>query len=94
MRQLLTESLLIALMGGALGLGMALAGVKALVSLLPADFPRAHEIHVSAPVFLFTFLVSAATGILFGLVPAIQASRTDPREGLHKGGRQPLAADA
>jgi predicted permease len=86
-RQLLTESLLIAFMGGALGLGIAAGGVKALVSLLPADFPRLHEIHVNAPVFAFTFLVSAATGILFGLIPAIQASRTDPRQGLHEGGR-------
>jgi predicted permease len=86
-RQLLTESLLIAFVGGALGLGMAAGGVKALVSLLPANFPRSHEIHVSAPVFAFTFLVSAATGIVFGLVPAIQASRTDPRRGLHEGGR-------
>jgi predicted permease len=86
-RQLLTESLLIAFMGGALGLAMALVGVKALVSLLPANFPRAHDIHVSAPVFLFTLLISVGTGILFGLAPALQASRTDPREGLHKGGR-------
>ncbi len=86
-RQLLTESLLIALLGGGLGLAMAVGGVKALVSLLPADFPRAHEIHVSAPVFAFTFLISAATGILFGLIPAIQASRTDPKRGLHEGGR-------
>ncbi len=81
-RQLLTESLLIALLGGALGLAMAVGGVKALVSLLPADFPRAHDIHVSAPVFLFTFLVSVATGILFGLAPALQASRTDPQAGV------------
>jgi predicted permease len=85
-RQLLTESLLIALLGGGLGLAMAVVGVKALVSVLPADFPRAHEIHVSAPVFLFTFIVSGATGILFGLMPAIQASRIDPRQGLHEGG--------
>jgi predicted permease len=86
-RQLLTESLLIACVGGALGLAMALVGVKLLVSLLPANFPRAHDIHVSAPVFLFTLLISVGTGILFGLAPALQASRTDPREGLHKGGR-------
>jgi predicted permease len=86
-RQLLTESLLIACLGGALGLAMALVGVRLLVSLLPANFPRAHDIHVSAPVFLFTLVVSVATGILFGLAPALQASRTDPREGLHKGGR-------
>ena len=86
-RQLLTESLLIACVGGAVGLAMALVGVKLLVSLLPANFPRAHDIHVSAPVFLFTLVVSMATGVLFGLAPALQASRTDPREGLHKGGR-------
>lgn len=86
-RQLLTESLLIALLGGLLGVGMAVGGVKALVSLLPVGFPRAHEIHVNAAVFLFTFFVSAAVGILFGLIPAIQASRADPKSGLHEGGR-------
>lgn len=86
-RQLLTESVLIALAGGALGLATAMGGVKALVSLLPADFPRVHEIHVNAPVFAFTFLISAAVGIVFGLIPAIQASRTDPKQGLHEGGR-------
>lgn len=86
-RQLLTESLLIACVGGVLGLTMALVGVKLLVSLLPANFPRAHDIHVSAPVFLFTLLISVGTGVLFGLAPALQASRTDPKEGLHKGGR-------
>ncbi len=86
-RQLLTESLLIASIGGALGLVLAVAGVKALVLLLPANFPRAHDIHVSAPVFLFTLAISVGTGVLFGLAPALQASRTDPKEGLHKGGR-------
>ena len=86
-RQLLTESILIAFVGGAVGLILAAAGVKALIALLPSDFPRVHEIHVSAPVFAFTLIVSAATGILFGLIPAIQASRTDPRRGLHEGGR-------
>ena len=86
-RQLLTESLLIAFLGGGLGTAMAVGGIKALVSLLPADFPRAHDIHVSAPVFAFTILVSVATGILFGLAPALQASRTDPRQGMHEGAR-------
>jgi predicted permease len=86
-RQLLTESLLISFVGGAVGLALAWAGVKALASLLPANFPRAHDIHVSAPVFAFTFAVSVVTGILFGLAPALQASRTDPNQGLHKGGR-------
>ena len=86
-RQLLTESLLLSCLGGALGLLLAFAGVRALVTLLPADFPRANDIHVSWPVLLFTLAVSVATGILFGLMPALQASRTDPKEGLQKATR-------
>lgn len=86
-RQLLTESLLISCAGGLLGLLLAFVGVRALVSLLPADFPRANDIHVSWPVLLFTLAVSLATGILFGLAPALQASRTDPKEGLQKTSR-------
>jgi predicted permease len=61
--------------------------VRALVSLLPAGFPRAHEIHVNAPVFAFTFLVAILTGVLFGLAPALQASRIDPKRGLYECGR-------
>ncbi|HSZ15709.1 MAG TPA: ABC transporter permease [Terracidiphilus sp.] len=91
LRQLLTESLLISLAGGALGLVLAFSGVDALVSLLPADFPRANDIHVSAPVLAFTFLVSLITGLLFGMAPALQASRTDPKQGLQKGGRTTTA---
>ena len=83
-RQLLTESLLLSCLGGTLGLLIAFAGVRALVTLLPADFPRANDIHVSWPVLLFTLAVSIATGVLFGLAPAVQASRTDPKEGLQK----------
>jgi predicted permease len=86
-RQLLTESLLVSLTGGAFGLALAEGGVKALVSLLPADFPRAHDIRVSGGVFVFTLIVSTLTGIIFGLAPALQASRIDPRQGLQKGGR-------
>jgi len=86
-RQLLTESLLLSFLGGALGLLFAFAGVRALVALLPSDFPRANDIHVSWPVLLFTLAVSLATGILFGLVPALQASRTDPKDGLQKSTR-------
>jgi predicted permease len=87
MRQLLTESLLISFTGGLLGLLLAGGGVKALVSLLPVDFPRSHDITVSAPVFGFTFLVSLLTGLIFGIVPALQAARTDPKQGLQKAGR-------
>jgi predicted permease len=87
MRQMLTESLLIGLLGGGLGVALAVEGVHALVSLLPAGFPRASEIQVNGAVLGFTVLVSAVTGLLFGLAPALQASRTDPRQGLHEGGR-------
>ena len=86
-RQMLTESLTLALAGGALGLAMAVGGVRAIVSLLPSDFPRVGDIHISAPVFWFTLAMTVGTGILFGLFPALQASRTDPRQGLHDGGR-------
>ena len=81
-RQLLTESLILSLTGGVFGLLLALGGVRALVALLPADFPRAHDIHVSWPVLVFTLLISLLTGILFGLAPAMQASHTDPKKGL------------
>ncbi|MBB6147420.1 putative permease [Silvibacterium bohemicum] len=91
-RQLLTESLMIALTGGVLGLVLAAGGVRAMVSLLPNDFPRVHDIHLSVPVFAFTMLISLSTGILFGLVPAIQASQTDPKNGLHEGGRSATAS--
>jgi predicted permease len=91
LRQLLTESLLISLIGGTFGLALAFGGVRALVLLLPADFPRAQDIHVSGAVLAFTFLVSILTGILFGLAPAMQASRTDPKEGLQKAGRTSTA---
>ena len=55
--------------------------------LLPADFPRANDIHVSWPVLVFTLAVSLITGILFGLAPALQASHTDPKDGLQKTAR-------
>jgi predicted permease len=91
-RQLLTESLMIGLSGGLLGLVLAAVGVRAMVSLLPSDFPRVHDIHLSAPVVVFTLLISVGTGILFGLAPAIQASGTDPKSGLHEGGRSNTAS--
>lgn len=87
LRQMLAESLLISLLGGALGVVFAIVGVRALVSFLPAGFPRTDAIHVNAFVLSFTALVAIGTGLFFGLVPAMQASRTDPKQGLHEGGR-------
>jgi predicted permease len=86
-RQMLTESLLIAFLGGACAIAVAVAGVRAMVALLPADFPRADTIHVNVAVFGFTLLVALGTGILFGLAPALQAARTDVQDALRAGGR-------
>jgi predicted permease len=91
-RQLLTESLILSLIGGVLGLALAFGGVRVLVTLLPADFPRTHDIHVSAPVLAFTLAISLFTGLLFGLAPAMQASRTDPKQGLQQNGRTTTAS--
>ncbi len=85
--QMLTESLLIAAIGGGLALPVAIAGVRALVSLLPADFPRADTIHVNAAMFGFTLLIALATGLLFGLAPALQSGRADLQQSLREGGR-------
>ncbi len=86
-RQMLVESLLIALLGAGLGMAIAAAGVRALVALLPAGFPRADTIHVNAAVFGFTMLIALATGLLFGLAPALQAARADLHDSLREGGR-------
>ena len=90
-RQMLTESLLLAGMGGGLGAVLAVAGVRELVAILPADFPRVGDIHVNAMVFLFTLLVACGTGIACGIVPALHGSRADLREALHEGGRSETA---
>ena len=86
-RQMLTESLLIAFVGGALGMALAMGGVRALVPFLPADFPRAGSIHVNAAVLTFTLLIALATGLVFGLAPALEAARADVQQGLREGGR-------
>ena len=86
-RLLLTESLVIAFAGAAFGTLLAVGGVRALAALLPAGFPRAAEIHLDPWVFLFTLVIAVLTGLLFGLVPALTASRTDIQQSLREGGR-------
>jgi predicted permease len=86
-RQLLTESLVIALAGAAFGTLLAFGGVRVLVGFLPADFPRASAIRLDATVFAFTLIVAILTGLLFGLVPALTASRTDLQNSLRESGR-------
>ena len=86
-RQSLVESLLLSLIGGALGFLLAMWTITWLLLHLPEGFPRASEIGVNAAVFVFTFAVSLLTGIVFGLVPAIQAARTDVNHALKSGGK-------
>jgi putative ABC transport system permease protein len=86
-RQLLTESLLIAVAGAALGTVLAVAGVKVMVAYLPQNFPRASEIRLDAGVFTFTLVTAVLTGLLFGLVPALTASRVNLVQSLREGAR-------
>jgi putative ABC transport system permease protein len=86
-RQLLTESVLLSLAGGALGMLVAVCGVRPLLAALPGNLPRSESIGVNAPVLWFTFGVSIAVGILFGLAPALKSSKADLQVALKKGGR-------
>jgi ABC-type antimicrobial peptide transport system permease subunit len=74
-QQLLTESVILSVAGGVLGIGLAYAGVKAVVALMP-EYSVAHEaaIGINVPVLCFAVVVSVLTGILFGLAPALQLS--------------------
>ncbi|HKS26904.1 MAG TPA: ABC transporter permease [Pyrinomonadaceae bacterium] len=87
LRQLLTESVLLSLAGGLFGLLVAYLGVRGLRAYGPENIPRLGEVGVDMRVLLFTFAVSLMTGVVFGLVPALRASRVDLNEVLKEGGR-------
>jgi predicted permease len=76
-RQLLTESLLLSFLGGAVALVIVIALKSLLLGLVPPDTPRLNEVGVNPSVLIFVFLISTLTGLLFGLIPALQASRPD-----------------
>ena len=85
--QLLTESVLLSLISGIVALITVLLLKDAIIRLAPADIPRLNEVDVSAGVLFFAFLISILTGVLFGLVPALQAANADQIENLREGGR-------
>ena len=92
-RQVLTESLLLAVIGGALGLAITVAALAVLRGLHPANLPRLANIEMDGTVLAFTAAICAATAVLFGLVPALRAAATDPQEHLKAGGRGGSAGD-
>ena len=87
-RQLLTESVLLAGMGGALGCFFASWGVNLIFKLMPATYlPLGYDVQLNGPVLFFSAFVTVATGVLFGLAPALQAASTSLNHALKQGGR-------
>jgi putative ABC transport system permease protein len=86
-RQMLTESLLLSIIGGALGLFLSVWLTELLISLNPPDSPRFGEVNLDYRVLAFTIALSGLTGFVFGLVPALQASKLDVSGSLKQGGR-------
>jgi putative ABC transport system permease protein len=87
LQQLLTESLLLSTTGGLLGLLLSILALRFLVAFAPANIPHVGEVSIDFRVLLFTIAISLATGLLFGLAPALHAARTDLYEGVKEGTR-------
>ncbi len=90
-RQLVTENLLLAFVGGAVGLLLAFWSTDGLLAFLPSDLPRGAEIGVDARVLMFALAVSLLTALVFGVFPAIWATRVDPQASLKEGGRASMS---
>ncbi len=86
-RQLLTESVLLSAIGGALGVALAWGGVRVLLALRPSNLPRLVDIHLDGTVLAFAFGLSVLTGIAFGVLPALSAVKGDLAASMHEGGR-------
>jgi predicted permease len=91
-RQLLTESVLLSLAGGVLGLVIAIVAVNVLRTFGAANIPRLSEIGIDGRALAFTFFISLLTGMIFGLAPALRISKVDLNEALKEGGRNPSAS--
>jgi putative ABC transport system permease protein len=87
-RQLLNESLLLGVIGGAAGLLLAYWAIALLIKFNPGNIPRLEEVGLDGRVLAFTLAVSIVTGLIFGMIPAVQASRPDLNESLKEGGRR------
>jgi predicted permease len=86
-RQLLTESVVLSVIGAGLGSLLAFLGVRSALPAVPGILPRSEDVSVNAPVLLYTFIVSLVVGILFGLAPALKSWSADPQLSLKEGGR-------
>jgi len=91
-RQFLTESILLGMLGGVVGLVLAVVGLKLLTAIIPPDIPQIKNISIDPRVLGFTILISLLTGLIFGLAPAIQSSSFTPNEPLKEGGKNPGAS--
>ena len=92
LRQLITESVLLSLLGGAFGLGVAVGGLSILKATLPADTPRLADVALDGQVLAFTAVLAILTGVAFGLVPALGASKVDMTATLKSGGQRSVTA--
>jgi len=89
--QLITESVLLGLLGGALALVLASLGTEALISAVPTNIPRLHSVHVDWRVFLFALAISVVSGVVFGVAPAMLALRVNVNDDLKEGGRSMMS---
>jgi putative ABC transport system permease protein len=87
-RQVLTETVLLALLGGVLGLEVGQVGVQGLIALSPPGLPRLDAMGLNGPVFVFALVVTTLIGLTMGLVPAVAATRSGLHEGLQQGSRR------
>ena len=92
MRQVIIECLPLGLIGGVLGTLLAIWGIDLLSALLPASLPRGNAINVNSRVLIFTFALALLTILIFGLLPALQAAKSDVRESLNEGGRSGIGS--
>lgn len=86
-RELLTESTVLGLLGGALGLALAYGAIRILIAMAPANLPRLNEISIDPEVVLFTFATALLTGVLFGMIPVMKYARPGIAPALRGGGR-------